>query len=242
MRTIGVVQARMGSTRLPGKSLAEVGGRPLVLWTLAAMDAVRHLDGLVVAITEEPLDDDLEALLVGHGYLVHRGPTHDVLTRCWEAVEPLSPEVVVRETADNPFVDPEVVDAQIRRLLEDGLDYVGTTGWPLGIASEVARGSALAAAYAEATDAAEREHVMPFLYARPERFRIGQLAPAIPPPPGRFTVDTMEDLAFARALAERIGGHGPTSLAELRAILAAEPELLVLNQGVRQKTWQETER
>ena len=242
MRTIAVVQARMGSTRLPGKALAEINGQPLVLWTLAAMDAVPGLDGLVVAITTEPQDDRLATVLTGQGYRVHRGSTHDVLRRCLDAVSPFEPEVVVRETADNPFIDPAVVAAQVRWLVDGGYDFVGTTGWPLGIAAEVARATALAMADGEAVDAAEREHVMPFLYARPERFRIGALAPAEPPPPGRFTVDTVADLTFARAMAERIGGTGPTSMATLRAILAEEPELLDLNRDVRQKAWQEAQR
>ena len=242
MRTIGVVQARMGSTRLPGKALAEINGQALVLWTLAAMDAVPHLDGLIVAITAEPQDDPLATVLIAHGYRVHRGSTRDVLRRCWEAVSPFEPDVVVRETADNPFVDPAVVAAQVRFLIEGDFDFVGTTGWPLGIAAEVARATALAAADAEAVDTAEREHVMPFLYARPERFRIGALTPVEPLPPGRFTVDTMDDLTFARAMAERIGGMGPTSVATLGAILADEPELLDLNHDVRQKAWQEAER
>ncbi|MFI5291964.1 MAG: cytidylyltransferase domain-containing protein [Candidatus Limnocylindrales bacterium] len=242
MRTVGVVQARMGSTRLPGKALADIGGQPLIAWTLDAMTAVRGLDGLIVAITDEPGDDELAAFVVAQGHRLHRGSTHDVLTRCWEAVEPLRPDVIVRETADNPFVDPEIVAAQVRRLVEGGYDYVGTAGWPLGIAAEVASGTALGSAVIEATDAAEREHVMPFLYARPERFRIGSLAPASPPPAGRFTVDTVDDLAFARAIAQRIGGHGPTTIAELGAILADEPALTDLNRGVRQKAWQESER
>ena len=241
MPVVAVVQARMGSTRLPGKVLCEIDGRPLILWTLDALKAVADLEIIVAAVTEEPADDQLVAVIAAAGYTVHRGPTRDVLTRCWEAVAPHAPEFVVRATADNPFVDPRVVADQLERAMADGFDYVGTAGWPLGIAAEVARADAMSAAYREAIDPAEREHVMPFLYARPERFRIGSAPPSRPPPPGRFTVDTSEDLAFVRAIAVRLGSVRPVSVDELARIVAAEPALLDLNRDVRQKPWQEAE-
>jgi spore coat polysaccharide biosynthesis protein SpsF (cytidylyltransferase family) len=243
MRTVAVVQARMGSTRLPGKVMEPIGQQPLVLWTLAALAAVIELDHVVVATTSRPDDDELAAFVGDRAWEVHRGPDRDVLTRCWEAVAPSHPEVIVRATADNPFVDPLAVTSQIRRLADGGFDYVGPAGWPLGIAVEVARADSLEIAYREATDPAEREHVMPFLYTRPRRFRIGTAPPTMPVPLGRFTVDTADDLAFARAIEERLDpAAGPPSLATLGAILAAEPELLELNRAVRQKDWKEAER
>jgi spore coat polysaccharide biosynthesis protein SpsF len=122
-----------------------------------------------------------------------------------------------------------------------GFDYVGTSGYPLGIAAEVARASALETAAREATAPAEREHVMPFLYGHPERFRLGSLPVAAATRHSRYTVDTSEDLAFARALAARIGHPPPVRLAELEAIVAREPGLADLNADVRQKPWQEVE-
>src|SRR5450755_3954502 len=241
MRTVAVIQARMGSTRLPGKSLLPIGGRPLVLWTVRAVERIAGLDRLVMAVPDDPADDELVELLEANGQQVHRGPLLDVLTRCWEAVAPLEPQIVIRQTADNPFADPRVMTDQVERLAGAQLDYVGTAGWPLGIAAEVARSEALETAYREAREPAEREHVMPFIYARPERFRIGALAPPAPPPAGRFTVDTDADLAFARAIAERIGSDAAISIADLGRILSAEPALLELNRTVRQKAWQEAQ-
>lgn len=241
MRTVAVVQARMGSSRLPGKSLALIEGRPLVLWTVAAVERIAGLDELIVTVPDDPADDPLVEVLEANNRRVHRGSSLDVLTRCWEAVAPWRPDVVVRQTADNPFPDPVLMTGQVERLIDGGFDYVGTAGWPLGIAAEAARAEALETAYREAREPAEREHVMPFIYARPERFRIGALTPSSPPPPGRFTVDTDEDLAFARAIAARIG-PGPVSMADLDRILSREPELLELNQAVRQKPWQEAQR
>jgi spore coat polysaccharide biosynthesis protein SpsF len=239
-RIVGVIQARLGSSRLPGKVLAPIGGRPLIAWTIAAMRAVPSLDDLIVATTDTPEDDALIRELGGL-VSVHRGAVHDVLSRCWDAVTPFDPTVVVRQTADNPFVDPDVVEAQVHRLLSGSLDFVGNAGWPLGIAGEVARASALGEAVREAVDPAEREHVMPFLYARPERYRIGTLDAPADPGHHRFTVDTEEDLELARRLAAAVGHGPPVRLAELAAAMRADPGLAQLNAGVRQKAWREVD-
>ncbi len=241
MRVVAVVQARMGSTRLPGKVLELIGDRPLVLWTVATARAIASVDQVVVATSTDRADDALARLLADHDVPVHRGPVLDVLTRVWEAAAPYEPDYVVRATADNPFMDPGVVTRQLRRCVDEEFDYVGTAGWPLGIAAEVARAESLAQAYREAHDPAEREHVMPFLYARPERFRIGTALPAGPVPDARFTVDTPSDLEFARQIAARLGPVGTCSLERLGAILEAEPALAEINRNVRQKAWQEVE-
>jgi len=238
MPVVGVIQARMGSTRLPGKVTMPIGDRPLILWTVEAMEAVTGLDELVVATTTDPVDDPLVELLAGR-VRTHRGPIDDVLTRIWEAVSDRRPDHVVRETADNPFVDPSVVGAQLAWCRDGGLDYVGIAGWPLGIAAEVARGDALETAYLSATDPAEREHVMPYLYRTDGRFRVGSMPPPVPPPPGRYTVDTARDLDFVRAVADRLGPVRQPTIEDLRRIVAAEPELLTRNADVTQKGWQE---
>lgn len=240
MNVVAVVQARTGSTRLPGKVLAEIDGMPLVAWTLAAFRAVASIDEVVLATTTGPEDDELAAI-VGRLGPVHRGPARDVLTRIWDAAAPYEPDLLVRGTADNPFPDPDLVARQVELCAEGRLDYVGGRGWPLGIVAEVARMDALAIARREAGTAAEREHVMPFLYSRPERFRLGVLdapGPAVHP---RYTVDTAEDLRLARELAIRIGHGPPVRLAELEAIMRATPALQHINVGIRQKTWQEAE-
>ena len=238
---VGVIQARTTSSRLPNKVLAVIGSQPLIGWTIDAMSAVAGLATLIVATTDDPSDVILAQTVADLGIPVHRGSTHDVLARCWDAVARYEPEVVVRQTADNPFVDPDVVMAQIARLRQGRFDFVGNVGWPLGIAAEVATGAALEQAAAEATDPAEREHVMPFLYNRPERFNIGYLEGPTNPAHGRFTVDTEMDLTLARMLAERLGHGPPVRLAELETLIRVEPTLANLNADVRQKSWQEVD-
>jgi spore coat polysaccharide biosynthesis protein SpsF len=245
-RVVAMIQARMGSTRLPGKVLEEIEGRPLLAWTVGGVAAIRGLSHLVVATTDEAADDPVAALAVELGVTAHRGSTHDVLGRCHDAVAPFAPDVVVRQTADNPFPDPGLAERQVRVLIERGLDYVGIDDWPLGIAAEACRFAALDTANREATDAADREHVMPFLYRQPGRFQIGQMPRAGRAVPGaergRYTVDTADDLVFARALAARLGHGPPVDFGELESIIADEPELLELNAAVEQRSWREAQR
>jgi len=241
-RIVAVIQARMGSTRLPGKVLESIGDRSLLAWTVAGVRAIPNLATVVVTTTTEPRDDALAEAAAALGVAVHRGPVLDVLTRCFEAVEPHEPDLVVRQTADNPFPDPSIAAAQVDALLGEGLDYVGIASWPIGIAAEVCRMDALRAAMHEATAAADREHVMPYLYRHPERFRIGTLPRTGNVQKGgerwRYTVDTPADLELARALADRLGHTPPVHLDELEAVMAAEPELALLNAAVAQKPWQ----
>jgi spore coat polysaccharide biosynthesis protein SpsF len=235
VRAIAVVQARMGSTRLPGKVLEPIADRPLILWTVRAVVATAGVADVVVATSKEASDDPLVALLQREGLRVHRGPVHDVLRRVVDAVGPLEPDVVLRQTGDNPFPDPEVMAAQLDRLEAGPFDYVGIAGLPLGIGGEAVRWEALATADREASEPADREHVLPFVYARPERFAIGRLADPPPWRHGRYTVDQPADLAFARALAERLTGDRPPRLADLEAIVAAEPGLPAMNRDVEQR-------
>jgi spore coat polysaccharide biosynthesis protein SpsF len=245
VRVAAVIQARMGSSRLPGKVLAEIEDQPLLAWTIRGVQSIRGVSNVVVATTSEPSDDAVAALAVGLGVPVHRGSVHDVLARCHDAVAAYGPDVVVRQTADNPFPDPDVAAAQVRSLIDGGWDYVGIDGWPLGISAEACRMAALETANREATDPADREHVMPFLYRQPDRFRIGRVpraGRAQPAPEGaRYTVDTADDLAFARALARRLGHGPPVDLAELERILADEPHLLELNAAAEQRSFREAQ-
>jgi spore coat polysaccharide biosynthesis protein SpsF (cytidylyltransferase family) len=176
------------------------------------------------------------------GLRVHRGSAHDVLRRVRDAIAPFEPDLVLRQTGDNPFPDPDVMASQVRRLVDGGLDYVGIAGLPLGIGAEVVTAAALGAADREATNPADREHVLPFIYARPERFAIGALDEPPPWRHRRYTVDTAADLAFARALAQRLPSTGgPARLADLEAIVSASPELAELNRTVEQRRPDEAE-
>jgi spore coat polysaccharide biosynthesis protein SpsF len=240
-RVVAVIQARMGSRRLPGKVLADLEGDPLLAWTVAGVRSIGGVAEVVLATTTDEADDPVATLGDRLGVPVYRGSVDDVLARCHDAVAPFEPDIVVRQTADNPFPDPTVAAAQVQVLEDRDLDYVGIDGWPLGIAAEACRFPALQAAHREATDAADREHVLPFVYRRPDRFRIGRVERTVigrtAAAGARYTVDTEADLEFARALAARLGHRPPVVLSELEMILDAEPSLLELNARVPQRSW-----
>jgi spore coat polysaccharide biosynthesis protein SpsF len=214
----------------------------LLAWTVEGVRAIPDVEEVVVATTTETGDDLLVEAARALGATVHRGPVSDVLTRFYDAVAPFQPDLVVRQTADNPFPDPAVAAAQVEALITNGLDYIGIAGWPIGIAAEVCRVGALADAAREATSTADREHVMPYLYSHPERFRIGTLPRSSPVVDGgerwRYTVDAPADLELARELAARLGHGPPVALGELEAIMTADPALALLNASVVQKPWQ----
>jgi len=172
---LAVLQARMSSTRLPGKVMADVAGAPMILRQIERLQRARRLDRIVVATSIDTSDDGLAAMLVLHDIAVHRGPLDDVLTRYAGALEAFGPaEHVARLTGDCPLADPQVIDATIALLLDRGLDYAANTPahrtYPKGLDVEVMRAEALLRAAREAADPYEREHVTPYLYRRPSSF------------------------------------------------------------------------
>ncbi|RTQ52239.1 acylneuraminate cytidylyltransferase [Hymenobacter gummosus] len=235
LRVGALVQARLGSTRLPGKVLlplplhqpdSSVLGR-----VLSRAARASTLQTVIVATSTLPQDDALAQAAAALGWSVFRGDEQDVLRRFAEAAAAHRLDVVVRLTADNPAIDPHYIDAAVRAHLAAGADYTLTTGLPLGTNLEVVAAPALARAHAEATAPDEREHVTPYLRRHPERFRLETLALTVPPALAalRLTVDYPSDYALLSLL---FGTLGPDwSLAELPALLARCPWLADVNAG-----------
>ncbi len=235
---IGVIQARMGSTRLPGKSLLDVAGAPLLARVIERMQACETLDGLVLATTEQPEDAPLVDLALDWGVAVYRGSVDDVLDRFWHAARLADAALIVRITADDPFKDPQVTDRAVRLWLErpDALDYVSNTlqpTYPEGLDIEVFTRDALERAWREARLPSEREHVTPYIWKHPERFRVLNFTHTRDLSHLRWTVDYPEDLAFARAVYQRLYQPGRVFLMEdILALLEREPELARINAGI----------
>lgn len=224
---VAVVQARMTSTRLPGKILMDLGGKPVVLRVLERLARARELQGVVLATSTDPSDDPVADLVEAAGTPVVRGSLRDVLDRYRLAAETHPCDAVVRITADCPLIDPTVVDDVVRRWrAEEGADYVANTveprTFPKGLDTEVVVRDVLMTAAAEATDPYDREHVTPFVRARPDRFP--QVGVYHNPPYGdvRVTLDTEEDLRVLRALVDHVGPD-PT-LDEILVSLRAQPD------------------
>lgn len=216
-----VLQARMGSSRLPGKSLASLGGRSLVARAVERLQA-RSRVPVIVATTTLPADDLVcdEARTLGVD--VVRGPADDVLARYAVAVSMLGLRAIVRATADNPAVDLDAPRRTLDMLLRSGADYVVDRGLPVGATVEAISAPALVRAAGLATAAYDREHVTPYIRRDPRARALDLLAPlSLRRPDLRFTVDTAEDLTAMRRLYAEVGpAEPPTPLESF--ILAAD--------------------
>lgn len=203
--TLAILQARMTSTRLPGKVMADLMGAPMILRQIERLKRARQLDQIVVATSTDTSDDPLAERLAAEGIGVFRGDLDDVLGRYAGAMEAFpGHETVVRLTADCPLADPDLIDATIALFRDAGADYASNTperrSYPKGLDIEVMRADVLRAAAAEATDPYEREHVTAFIYRRPERFKIAGLEQHASEGEVRWTVDRPDDLEFVRAV------------------------------------------
>lgn len=238
-RVVAIVQARMGSTRLPGKVLKPLRGRPALEHVLRRLRAAALLADTVVATTE--LEEDRAIALVAEplGVRVVRGPVDDVLTRYQLAATLAGAEHVVRITADCPCIDPRIVDRVVRAHLESGADYTSNIHprtFPHGLDVEVVKTSALFYAAEHAGRREEREHVTPYIWTRPERFRLQNVfaEPGEKNPQIRVTLDTPEDYLALQAVFD-LAGSEDFGARELVALFQRYPWLSALNAVTRQK-------
>jgi len=245
MTTLLIVQARMTSTRLPGKVLLPLAGEPMLTRLIERLRRVKRSDGIVIATTANASDDPIAALCAQLGVPCHRGSEHDVLSRYADAARLHGADVVVRITSDCPLIDPALVDRVIAVYEEGDSDYASNMlppTWPYGMAVEVFSAAALQQAHAEATQAAEREHVTPFLYWHPERYRLRNVASPVDLSHHRWTVDTPEDYELVRRLFETlVPKHPEFTQDHILALLDAHPDWLTINQHVQQKPATDTQ-
>lgn len=245
MKALIIVQARMTSTRLPGKVLLPLAGEPMLARLIERLRRVRRANGIVVATTTNATDDPIAALCAQLDVPCHRGSEQDVLSRYADAARLYGADVVVRITADCPLIDPALIDQLIETYEEGDSDYVSNMlppTWPYGMAVEVFSAAALAQAHAEATQAAEREHVTPFLYWHPERYRLRNVASPVDLSRHRWTVDTPEDYELVRRLFDHLMPTQPQfTQADVLALLDQHPDWIAINQHVRQKPATETQ-
>lgn len=233
-----VVQARVSSTRLPGKVMMPVLGRPLLWYLLERLRDLKKV-GVVVATTHHSSDDAIEALATALGVAVHRGPMDDVLTRYHDAARAFDADPVIRVTGDCPLIDPEIVVAVLDLYIETSADYAANTlqrTFPRGLDVEVVAASALETAWREAKDPYEREHVTPFLYNRPSRFRLRNLANTSDRSHHRWTVDTGEDFELVRTILENLyPKQSHFRMNDVLRYLEEHPETTLLNRSVQQR-------
>lgn len=228
MTTLAILQARMSSTRFPGKVLAPLAGEPMVLRQLERIRRATLLDDVVVATSEDASDDALVEVLEQAGVPVVRGSLDDVLGRFVTAMDAFEPDVVVRLTADCPLASPALIDDVITLFRESEADYTSNTmqpTFPDGLDVEVVKASVLREVARETTDTAEREHVTLGVYRRHNQYRIESLVGERDLSALRWTVDTPEDYAFASAVYDELYAHSPEfDVDDVLAYLERHPE------------------
>lgn len=241
MKTVIIVQARMTSTRLPGKVLKEVLGKTLLEYFIERVRRVKLADDVVIATTTNDTDIPIVELCKKLGVACTRGSEEDVLSRYYEAAVQHHADVIVRITSDCPAIDPEIVDQMIGFYREhrSEYDYVSNTltqSYPYGMAVEVFPFAALKESHIEAVAQPEREHVTPFIYLRPQRYRIWQMIHDENISHHRWTVDTPEDFELIRRIFEALYPKNPHfDMQDVLALLEEHPDWVEINSHVHQK-------
>ncbi len=250
---IAVVQARLGSMRLPKKVTHEIDGEPLIGLLLARLSQSARLSSIVVAVPESSENDPLVEYVSELGYRVVRGDENDVLSRYAKVLDELQPAVIVRITGDCPLVDPALVDRAIGEHADRAVDYLSNTNpptYPDGLDVEVISAAALWRANAEATDAYDREHVTSYL-RRASDISKGNLESPIDYSEMRWTVDDADDLEFVRSVFKHFAPRRSFGWEEVLAFVEQQPPSgdtprTTRNQGAAmntgQKLWQRARR
>jgi spore coat polysaccharide biosynthesis protein SpsF len=241
VRIVAIVQARLGSTRLPGKVLRDLAGEPMLARVLERLRRAASLGGVIVATSDLPGDDPLADWLAARGHACFRGSEQDVLSRFAGAAEQAAADAIVRITADCPLIDPDVVDQVVEafRAGQPGVDYACNffprRTFPRGLDTEILGREALERCVREATDASSREHVTSFIYQHPERFRLLGIESGGDYSEHRWTVDTPEDFELIEKVYRSLGG-GHFSWREALRLVEKHPEWSEINRHVAQKT------
>jgi spore coat polysaccharide biosynthesis protein SpsF len=241
VRVVAIIQARMGSTRLPGKVLMNLCGETVLARVVQRLRRATLIDCIVVATTNRPSDDVIVRECNSLQVACLRGSETDVLDRYWQAAQWFGAEVIVRVTSDCPLIDPELADETIRAFLRQPFDYASNAlerTYPRGLDTEVFPIAALERAWREANKPYEREHVTPYIYEHPELFRLLSIRAERDYSAYRWTLDTPEDMQLMQAIYARFADRDNFGWREILALMEREPELATLNSLVQQKAVQ----
>jgi spore coat polysaccharide biosynthesis protein SpsF len=232
----------MDSSRLPGKVLANIAGRPMLAWVVERSRRARHVDDVIVATTVDGSDDPVEDYCRSSGYPVFRGSALDVLDRFYQAALQFDADTVVRLTADCPLIDPDEIDRVVDSFLEHGADFAANRlpppwrrTFPIGLDTEVCSFAALERAWKEADLPHDREHVMPYLYEVEGRFKVRVVEHDPDYGYMRWTVDAQPDLELVQRVVALLDGRDDFTWYEVLALFKEHPELAQINAGVMHK-------
>lgn len=238
MRTVAIIQARMGSSRLPGKILRELAGKAVLQRVIERTAASGVFDEIVVATSNRDIDDITAEKASAFGATVVRGEEDDVLSRYGLAAEVSQAGAIMRITADCPLIDPDVLSNMVSRFHSGGVDVVSNAihrSFPRGLDAELFSREALDIMLVEAQTSAEREHVTPFLYANPGRFRIISHEASADYSAYRLTLDTPEDFELLDRIYASTNDPDSLRLASVIELLTAHPHWCMINAHIEQK-------
>jgi spore coat polysaccharide biosynthesis protein SpsF len=234
MRVVAIIQARMSSSRLPGKVLLPLAGKPVLAHVVQRTHACRNVDEVVVATSTDPSDDAISAWCQENKVRCFRGSLHDVLDRYYQAAKLHEAQAIVRITADCPALDTQTVDEVIEGFLDGEFAFYGLSGeFPDGLDCTVFSFQAIEKAWHEAKLPSEREHVGPYIEKNPQLFKGGGLSKYHGLSHLRWTLDEPLDLVFLRRVFEQLDKPNRQFTADdVLALLTAQPELQRINQYI----------
>jgi len=242
MKIATIVQARMGSTRLPGKVLLDLGGRTVLARVVNRLRRATLVGEIIIATTKNPADDAIVEECRRLSVESFRGEELDVLDRYYRASARTGAEAVVRITSDCPMIEPEVTDLVIATFLDQRPDYASNARrrtYPRGLDTEIMTAAALARCWNEAKLDYQRVHVTPYIYENPAEFRIVPVTGERNYSQYRWTLDTPEDLAFLRAVYQHFGNDDGFHWRDAIKLMEEQPAIVELNRHITMKALHE---
>ena len=238
MKTAAIIQARMSSTRLPGKIMLPLKGKPVLQNIAERVSTAKNIDDVIIATSAETSDDIVENFCVKAGIKVFRGSLNNVLERYYKCALSETADIIARLTADNALIDGNIIDEAVNVFSGGGIDYLSyKEGLPLGMHVEIFSFPALEKSYHEAKDPECLEHVTPYMIKNPDKFRVMFFADDKDTDNSsmRFTMDTPEDYEFVKRVYDSFGTN-IFSYGEILKVLSEHKEFLAVNQNIHQKT------
>jgi len=241
MSILCISQARMTSTRLPGKVLKSVMGRILLDYHVSRLKQSKHIDHLIIATTTNDTDDPIAAFCEEQGVECFRGCEDDVLSRYIGAAKAHNPDIVIRVTSDCPLIDPNIIDQVIEYYQNSDSDYVNLDGeaYPRGLDVEVFSYDALKQADEQGKETYHREHVTPYIYLNPDQFKCGTYSQGGQGSDYRWCVDEPADFELIKKMLTALNGRDGFSWTECVDLMAQNPDWTKINSNVHQKSLDE---
>ncbi len=242
MNVVAIIQARMASSRLPGKVMKEIAGFPMIYHVINRVSSAKRVNQILVATTTDVSDDYIAGYCKENSFYYFRGNSYDVLDRYYQAALKFKADVIVRITSDCPIIDPGIIDSMVLKFQESDYDFIANRlpppwkrTYPIGLDVEIVSFTALEKAWKEAETKFEREHVMPYLYDQYGRFQIHIVDHEPDYGEKRLTVDTPQDLDLIRKIFDYFSPRIDFSWLEVMELLKEYPELEKINIGVSAK-------